>query len=256
MNSVLFRSMVITSLRDKITLFYSLLLPIALIIGLGMFFDEPLQRLNIVSGITAVSTLFWGMQGIAFQIHLQRSRGVYKLLKLTPMPLLSFITVLVLARTIIGVVIHVVIWLFGIILFGLQLSFILVILTLLWFTLGTICFTSIGVVLGNLARNEAQINMFSNFAQIPMIFMSEVFYSLQAAPAWVAAVGKLLPFEHYVNLMKDAHTLVGTLNGVALMVLVLYTVLALLVAVLTFRWDEDASPRTKRTRRYHVQDAS
>ena len=61
--------MLSTSVRDKTTLFYSLAFPLLLMIGLGYYFNEDSVQLQIVAGVTAVSTIFWGMQGIAFQVH-------------------------------------------------------------------------------------------------------------------------------------------------------------------------------------------
>jgi len=237
MLNVLMRSMLITSLRDKITLFYSLLLPLILMFGLGLYFNESDQQLRIVGGITAVSTLFWGMQGIAFQIHWQRSRGVYKLLKLTPMPLITFIAVLIAARTLIGVIIHAVIWLSGMLSFGLELSASTVVFTVIIIVLGTFCFTSIGFVIANAARNEAHINMLSNLLQIPMIFMSSTFYSLSGAPEWIAVVGKLLPFEHYAQLLANVQHAGSMISLTNLMVLLLYIFIALVIASVTFRWE-------------------
>lgn len=59
MFQVIFKSMLSTSIRDKITLFYSLAFPLMLMIGLGYYFNEDYQQLNIVTGIAAISTIFW-----------------------------------------------------------------------------------------------------------------------------------------------------------------------------------------------------
>ena len=67
MYPIIFKSMLTTSVRDKITLFYSLAFPLILMLGLGYYFNESHQQLQIVAGVTAISTIFWGMQGIAFQ---------------------------------------------------------------------------------------------------------------------------------------------------------------------------------------------
>ena len=42
---IIFKSMLATSLRDRVTLFYSLAFPIFLMIGLGYYFDEGGQQL-------------------------------------------------------------------------------------------------------------------------------------------------------------------------------------------------------------------
>ncbi|WP_413366877.1 ABC transporter permease [Lysinibacillus sp. 3P01SB] len=248
MFSIIFKSMLITSLRDRITLFYSLAFPIGLMIGLGFYFNHEDQQVQIVAGVTAISTIFWGMQGIAFQVHGQRNSGVYKQLKLTPVPLFTFISIMVLARTFVGVLINIAVWATGIIVFSIDVTILVAFITFVLLVIGSLCFTSIGFVISNFARNEAQISMFSNLLQIPMIFMSEAFYRLDSAPNWVAVIGKLLPFEHYVKALS------GLMLGESNMLLFgfgvpfVYLVLTLFLSLLTFKWEsspEEGSRKEK-----------
>ena len=237
MFQIVFKSMLSTSIRDKITLFYSLAFPLLLMIGLGYYFNEDYQQLQIVTGVTAISTIFWGMQGIAFQIHVQRNRGVYKLLKLTPMPLALFIVIMVLARTFIGVLINSVVWLVGILAFSINVTSMAVINTCLLLIVSSLCFTSIGFVISNLARNEAQISMVSNIIQLPMIFMSEAFYSLNNAPEWVVFIGKMLPFEHYVKGLRSLMLGESSVLLFSVGILIIYLVIAIGISILTFKWE-------------------
>jgi ABC-2 type transport system permease protein len=237
--SIIFKSMVITSLRDKVTLFYSLAFPIVLMIGLGYYFNNGNQQLHIVAGVTAVSTIFWGMQGIAFQVYGHRNSGIYKQLKLTPVPLFTFIIIMVAARTVIGVLINIAVWLLGIIVFSIDVTALATFTTFLLLVIGSLCFTSIGFVISNFARNEAQISMFSNLLQIPMIFLSEAFYSLKSAPEWAVLIGKLFPFEYYVKGLSGV--MLGE-SGILLTgfgVPSVYLALALLLSFLTFKWESD-----------------
>ena len=239
MFQIIFKSMLSTSVRDKMTLFYSLAFPLLLMLGLGYYFNDDYQQLQIVAGVTAISTIFWGMQGIAFQVHVQRNRGVYKLLKLTPMPLASFIVIMVLARTFIGVLINIIVWLVGIFTFSIDLTSLTVVNTFLLLIVGSLCFTSIGFVISNLARNEAQISMFSNLIQLPMIFMSETFYSLKNAPEWVVFIGKMLPFEHYVKALRGVMLGENSVLLAGLGIPIIYLVFALLISILTFKWESN-----------------
>ena len=241
--------MLATSLRDKITLFYSLAFPLVLMIGLGFYFNEDSQQLQIVAGVTAISTIFWGMQGIAFQVHEQRNRGVYKLLKLTPMPLIAFISIMVLARTFIGVLINLIVWLIGIFVFQIDVTAGAFISGLCLLIIGSLCFTSIGFVISNLARNEAQISVISNFIQFPMIFMSEAFYSLKNAPDWVVFIGKVLPFEYYVKGLRGFMLGESGLLLTGFGVPIIYLILALLISILTFKFETNSEGKTIRHRK-------
>lgn len=249
MLTVIFRSMVVTSLRDKISVNYALLFPIALMIGLGLYFNQGEMPARIVTGVTAISTIFWGMQGIAFQVHSQRNKGVYKMLKLTPMQTLSFISIMIFARTVIGVALNMIVWFVGVLFFKIDLSLSTVWLTFLLVLIGTLCFTSFGFLIANFAKNEAQISILSNFIQMPMVLMSEAFYSLTNAPGWIQVVGKLLPFEYFVSGLRRVITGEGTLF-LGLFIPLVYMIGALLLSVPTFRWEEQQVSMTNKARKF------
>ncbi|MFE8703543.1 ABC transporter permease [Cytobacillus sp. FJAT-54145] len=250
MMSIIFRSMIITSLRDKITLFYSLLFPIVLMVGLGLYFEGGDMPIRIVSGVTAISTIFWGMQGIAFQVHLQRNRGVYKLLKLTPMPILSFIFIMTLARTLIGTILNMLVWVGGILFLGIEVGAGAIFISAILIAVGSLCFTAIGFLIANLAQNEGQINMYSNLLQLPMIFMSQAFYPLTNAPQWVSIVGKLLPFEYYVQGLRGTLTESHGDLFLAFLIPCLYLIGSMLLAVPTFKWDPHGVKTINRVKKY------
>ncbi|MBU5443721.1 ABC transporter permease [Paenibacillus sp. MSJ-34] len=240
MISTVIRAMFVSSLKDKISLFYAVLFPLALLIGLGLYFDTPEYRFRLLTGVVVLSSLFWSVQGIAFQVHWQRNRGVYKLLKLTPFPTVSFILTMVLVRTALGVAINGIVMLAGMIGFGIAMPLGGIVPFLLILTLGMLCFTAMGFLLSNLARNEAQINMISNLIYIPMLFGTETFYSLQHAPQWIATAGNLFPLTYMVQGLRASF---AGWNGTAFYMLIVaaFTVGLLALAALTFRWDAEQS---------------
>ncbi|GIP31590.1 ABC transporter permease [Paenibacillus sp. J2TS4] len=138
MYMTVFRSMITTALRDRISLFYSILFPIALLIGLGIYFNSPEYRFTLLTGTVLLSTLFWSVQGTAFQVHQQRGRGVYKLLKVTPFPTLSFVLTLTLARTVLGLTISGLVLAVGMIIYGIPISGARLLILLFILALGTL----------------------------------------------------------------------------------------------------------------------
>jgi len=234
-----FRMMLVTSLKDKITLFYALLFPILLMAGLGYYFDSPEYRERLLVGVTAISTMFWAMQGVSFQVYGQRNKGVYKLLKLTPFPTVSFVLALTLARTLLGLAINAVILLIGATAFGIAFAFFGVIQLLAMLLGGMFCFTCLGFLVANFARNEGQINMLSNLLQIPMVFGSGAFYSLSAVPEWLARAGKCFPFAYFVDGLQSAVNTDIRPWGVSMLIVLGFSLAILVLAALTFRWDPE-----------------
>ena len=90
------------------------------------------------------------------------------------------------------------------------------------------------------------------FVTLPMIFASDAFYSLAAAPALVHTLSRALPLSHVIDGVSAG--LSGSLSSTVTPLLFIfgYTVLALALAVLTFRWDPDAAPLRRSVRAAHA----
>lgn len=240
-----FKTMLSTSLRDRISLFYATLFPVALLIGLGLYFDSPEYRTVLMTGVMALGSLFWALQGIAFQVMQQRNKGVYKLLQLAPYPVLSFILTMTLARTLLGLLMNMLLLLTGFIVFGIKTSLLGLLLLVVVLAVGTLCFTCIGFFISNIARNEAQINMYSNLLYLPMVFASEAFYSLNGAPDWIATIGRCFPFSYFVEGLRLALNSDGTGILMPLLILIAFSAGAILLSTLTFRCDAEQAVVSK-----------
>jgi len=249
MIATIFRTMLFHSLRDKISLFYATAFPIVLLVGLGLYFDSPDYLPLLTTGIVGLGSVFWALQGIAFQVMQQRNKGVYKLLQMTPFPTLSFILTLTAARTLLGLMMNMLVLATGVIVFGFSISWSALIVMLLVLTVGSLCFTCIGFLIANLAKNEAQINAYSNLLYLPMVFASEAFYRLEGAPAWIETLGRWFPFAHFIDGMRGAIAGDGGTVGNALLILLGFGILALLLATFTFRWDESQAIVNTRSRK-------
>jgi ABC-2 type transport system permease protein len=252
--STIFKTMIATSVRDKITLFYSVIFPIALLVGLGYYFDNDAYTPRLLTGVLALSSLFWGVSGIAFQVHWQRSRGVYKLLKLTPFPTFHFIFLMTAARTVLGIIINLLVLSVGSLLFKIDVSPMEVIVTILVMFIGILCFTSLGFLISNFANNEGQINMISNLFFFPMIFGADTFYSLESAPAWVVKMGELFPLGYYVHALRSGIGIIDDSVIVPFLILAVYTLGLLLLSVLTFKFESSGNPiQLKKSRKSIAQ---
>lgn len=244
---VVFKKMIAISLRDKITLFYSTILPIALLIGLGFYFGNANYIPILFIGVIALSTIFWGVSGVAFQVYWQRSQGVYKLLKLTPYPIIHFIFVVTLARTILGILMNISVLVIGLFVFDISFSIFEILLMTLTMILGLLCFTCMGFLIANFANNEGQINVISNIIYLPMIFSTDTFYSLANAPEWIVKIGEFFPLTYFLQIMRAAAGFHSFDQSVylSIIMLILYTFGLLLLSAITFKWDTNDKPQLK-----------
>jgi ABC-2 type transport system permease protein len=234
-SSIVFKSMAVTALRDRISLFYAVIFPLVLLIGLGMYMGSDSYMPRLTTAVTALGIVFWALQGIAFQILSQRSRGVYKLLHLTPYPVIRFILSMSLARTALSLIMSVLVLTAGVLVLGVPMGLKAWFLLLPVLLAGTLCFTCLGFVIANVANNEGQINMYSNLLCIPLVFCTEAFYNLDVGPEWIRYVGEWLPFSHMVQAMNLAMEGAGRAYLTELLILAVFTAASAGLAAVTFR---------------------
>ena len=228
-----------SALRDRISLFWSVVFPVGLLIGLGVVFDSPEYRGRLLAGTAAMGVFFWALFGIAFETLSHRNRGVYKLLRATPFLTVAFVLSMTIARALIALLSGAVVIATGAVAFGVDVGWRESLLMLPVLLSGTLCFTCLGFLAANLAGNEAQVSMVCNLFSLPMLFVSEAFYSLDKAPHWLQGLSRVLPFSHFVDALRLS--LEGDASGIVLPLLVLsgFTALFLVLAVVTFRWDAE-----------------
>jgi ABC-2 type transport system permease protein len=247
-----FRTLLRGALRDRVSLAWAVGFSLALLLALGFAFPTPGYRRQLLVGMLALSVMFFSLYGIAFESLAQRNQGVYKLLRATPYRTLAFVVNLMLARGVVALLSSVIVAVVGVLAFQLAITSTAALLLAPVLALATLGFTGIGLTIGNLSQNETQVAGLNNLVTLPMIFASEAFYSLTAAPAWVHTLSRVLPLSHVLDGVRAA--LVGSPSGIVtpLLFILGYTVLALACAVLTFRWDPDAAPLRRRVRAARV----
>jgi ABC-2 type transport system permease protein len=89
---------------------------------LGFVFPDPGYRRQLLAGMLAVSTLFFSLNGIAFESLYQRNSGVYKLLRATPYRTITFITNLAASRGVVALLSCVLVAIVGVLVFGIAIS--------------------------------------------------------------------------------------------------------------------------------------
>lgn len=238
-----FRILLRGALRDRISLFWAVLFPVALLAGLGSFFPDPAYRQHLLGGTVTLSSLFFALSGTAFDVLAQRNRGVYKLLRVTPLRTTAFVAALAAARGVVTLLCAGAVLAAGISAWRLPVSPEDVLLLLPVLTLATFCFTVLGFTIGNLAGNEAQAAMLNNLLTLPMVFGSEVFYTLERAPAWVRVVSRALPLSPALDASRAALFGQPAHLPAPLAALAVFTLLTLALGVVTFRWDPHAPLR-------------
>lgn len=234
----IFKMTVKAALRDPYLLFWSILMPLAGMFVLGLLVKTPGYSERILTSMMAVSILFYSLVTTAFSILAQRRRGVYHLLRATPMPLGSYVFSVSSAWAVVAMICGMLILAAGMLFFRINLtpfSLLLMLPSLFVADLGYIMFS---FVLASFSKTEGQVSMLTNIVTLPMIFLSDAFYTLDRAPAVVGVLSRFNPFQWLLNVLHHTKSWDPAIFFINTGLLFALLILGLALAVKTFRYTE------------------
>lgn len=192
------------------------------------FLLPGLMGLNLVSmGLFSV-----GMINVSY-----REKGKFRRLAVTPLPKWIFLLGQVLHRLTVTVVQAVILLLVGRVVFGIQNqgSFLDLLLIM---TLGTGCFMAFGFALSGFAETSEGYAAISNLVFFPLMMLSGVYFTLDAAPAWLQHAVAIMPLAPFIRALRavfnDGNSLAG--HGAGLAIVAAWGLAAFALAVRRFRW--------------------
>jgi len=167
----------------------------------------------------------------------QREKLILKRLGATPLPRWTLVASNIGLRLIIATVQTAVIVAIGVAVFGVKVlgdplliaGFII---------LGALAFTALGYVIASFAPTEESANFITSAVQFPMMFLSGIFFPVQALPDFLKFVSTLLPLTYLGDALRQ--TMVGGVPLAPLYVdaavLTGWLVVCLAIAARYFRW--------------------
>jgi len=221
--------------RDPFLLLWSIIVPATSAIALGYFVKTAGYQAHIVTGMMAMGIIFYSFMTTSHINLSQRRRGVFKLLKITPLSLWRYIMSISGGWTTISVFCGLLILLFGIIFFGLHISFLSVLAMIAAMLLTSMSYVFLSFIVSSFSKNESYLSIFTSLITYPVLFCSSAFYSLDNAPYLLRIISRFNPFEWFVSALRNAMNLNWIdylLNG--LLLLITFFVL-LLISVRTFK---------------------
>ncbi len=111
--------------------------------------------------------------------------------------------------------------------------------------LGAGTFAALGIALTSLIPTENAAPAITNALILPLYFISGVFIPSDQIPTWLRSVADIFPVSHFAELLRigfDPTTSGLGLNLNHISVLVIWGVIGLLLAMVSFRW----VPRSER----------
>ena len=190
-------------------------------------------------GILGMNMMFSALYGVGFVIVRYRKNGVLKRLKATPLTAFEYLTAQMLSRVFLLLFTVVIVWV------GCSLTFSIHSQGSLWdvmavFAVGSISLVSMGLVVACRGASEEFVNGVINFISWPMMFLSEVWFSLEGSPQWVKTVSEYLPLTRMLSairkIVNDGAVLADVMPDIFFLAVVSGVCLA--IASWFFSWTE------------------
>ena len=106
--------------------------------------------------------------------------------------------------------------------------------TLIFIFLVSWAFSSMGLVLGQLAESWDQLAMMQNFFLTPLSFLGGIFYSIEMLPDWAQSLSYVNPIYYMINgirytILETSDSSVEISFGMAVFLTLLFTGLAIIM---------------------------
>jgi ABC-type polysaccharide/polyol phosphate export permease len=188
-------------------------------------------------GILGMNMMFSAFWGVGYVVVRYRKNGVLKRLKATPLTALEYLSAQMLSRLFLLMFTLVVVWtgchlIFSFTMVGSYLHLALV------FLLGSLSLTSLGLILASRGTSEELTTGILNFISWPMMFLSEVWFSIEGAPRWVQWFAQAFPLTHLLTavrkIMGDGAGLAAIMPEIT--ILSIMSIVFLSIGAFLFSW--------------------
>jgi ABC-2 type transport system permease protein len=190
-------------------------------------------------GILAMNMMFSALWGVGYVVVRYRKNGVLKRLKVTPLTAFEYITAQAISRIFLLMFTLVIVWTGCDLIFAFEVRGSYVDLFVIFF-LGSLSLTALGLVLASRGTSEEFTTGILNFISWPMMFLSEVWFSLEGAPEWVKRFANIFPLTHMLTAARKVmHDGAGLIDvGPQIMILSLMTLGFLALGAALFSWNK------------------
>jgi ABC-2 type transport system permease protein len=192
----------------------------------------------LLAGLIGYGCANTAFAGLAIQLVVRRELGILKRLRATPLPASTYIAAMLTSTLIVFAIQTVALFVIGRIAYGTPFptaigSLILAII------LGAATFAALGVATASLIRSAEGSSAVVNFILLPMAFLTGSFGPTHHYPAFLRAIGAVLPLKYFVEIINAVYLRGESIwtKPAAIGVLAAWGASGLVVSALKFRWE-------------------
>ena len=228
--------------RSREAALFIFLFPLLLFVLLGSVYSGKIYGVPasqaLLAGLIGYGCANTAFAGLAIQLVVRREAAVLKRLRATPLPAATYVAALLTSTLIVFALQTIALFLIGRALYGTPFPSAAVSL-IGAVVVGVAVFAPLGVATASLIRSAEGSSAVVNFILLPMAFLSGAFGPTLHYPAFLRAIGDVLPLKYFINLVDAVYLRGDTIwtRPEDLAVLVAWGIGGLLVAVFHFRWE-------------------
>ena len=246
--------------RTPIAAFFTIFFPLIILVVFGLVFgNQYIEELGVTSAqyfapamavFAAVSASY---TNIATTTAYQRDMGILKRVRGTPLPAMTYMGGKIISSVEIAVLSVIVMMGVGIAFYGVEIYARTLPAAIVTFLIGVGTFAALGLLVAALVPSGEAATAVTNATLLPLAFISGVFFPpVGDAPGWLTAVANFFPLKHFAEPFTQAFNPTYTGSGwewADLAYMLLWGVVAALLAVKLFKWEAPAGGGSRRRRK-------
>lgn len=194
-----------------------------------------------IPAILSFSVITACFTNIAIGISFSRDDGILKRIRGTPCPGWVYLAGRVLHATFITLILVVIVLLFGLVFYGVEIPFETFPAFMLTLIVGAAAFCSLGLAATCAVPNAEAAPAVVNAMVLPLLFLSGTFIPIADAPGWIKTVAGIFPVKHFLDatfesFLPPPDNLSGLL-WTSIAVVAVWGIGGLLVAARFIRWE-------------------
>jgi ABC-2 type transport system permease protein len=228
--------------RSREAALFIFLFPILLFLLLGSVYNGKIYGVPaaeaLLAGLIGYGCANTAFAGLSIQLVLRRESAILKRLRATPLPASTYVAALLVSTLIVFVLQTIALFVLGRVLYGTPFPGAIGSLVAA-VVLGAAAFAALGVATASLIRSAEGSSAVVNFILLPMAFLTGSFGPTHRYPAFLRAIGDVLPLKYFIDIVNAIYFHGHGLwtKPLALGVLAAWGVGGLAVARFRFRWE-------------------
>ena len=226
--------------RNPPAAFFTFAFPLLFMVIFNVLFGADASRfftpaIMVFGVVTATYT------NLAMTVTIARDEGILKRLRGTPLPGWAYLAGRIGHAILVALLLVVIVAGFGALAYGVEVPWEQLPAVLLVLAVAAAAFSALGLAVSGLIPNADAAPAVVNATILPVLFISNVFFQMDAAPEWLDAVSHALPTRHFADAMLGFYGLGDTAGGgmpwMQIGLIAAWGVIGAAAAMRFFRWE-------------------